>query len=77
MKYKFKYRWRFFWRTILVIGHNLDKDLDRMDLYLEGGGILSLSRWSRFDLLLGSDWQLAVKTKMEEESNQTIKVRHG
>jgi hypothetical protein len=72
MKYKFKYKKGFFWKSVTVTGHQTIKEMDRMDLIKEDGSIISLSQWSKYDLKLGQDWVLAVKKTMEKEAGQSI-----
>lgn len=74
MEYKFFYKKKFFWKVITAIGHNYSSDQDRMDVYLPGGGIISIAKWSFYDLKLGGDWYLAVTKKMQQESSQPIKT---
>jgi len=77
MKYKFRYRrqGKWFWQTKEITGHQLNPDIDRMDLYLEDGSIYSLGKWSEYDLKLGTDWVVSTKKKMEDESGQNIKLK--
>lgn len=74
MKYKVKIKRYLFWKTFTVIGHSYDKDCNRMDFYLEDGGIISYGNWSKYDLKLGQDWALAVKKQMEKESGQNVNL---
>lgn len=73
--YKFKIKRFFFWKTYNVIGHQLHTELNRMDLFLPDGSLFSISQWDKYDLKLGTDWVLATKKKLEEESNQQITLR--
>lgn len=76
--YRFKYRKRWIWRTIRdVAGHKYLKDMDRMDVILKDGSILSIAGWSGYDMFLGTDWVLFTKALMEEESGQDIKLKAG
>lgn len=72
MKYKFKYKKGLFWKSKTVSGHRLDKDNNRMDLFLEDGSIYSISQWDKYDLYLGIDWVLENKKQMEKEAGQNI-----
>jgi hypothetical protein len=74
MKYKFKYRKGLFWKTKTVVGHILQKDMNRMDLYLEGGAIFSIANWDKYDFRLGIDWVLATKEQLEREAGKEIKL---
>lgn len=77
MTYKFFYKKRFFWESILVVGHRLDKELNRMDFYIPDGSIMSLTNWDRYDMKLGIDWVLFTKKQMEKESGQQIPLNVG
>lgn len=74
MKYTFKYRKGFFWKTIkLAKGHAMNDSGTRMDVFLDDG-IISISEWDKCDMKLGSDFMLSQKEAMEDESGQNIKV---
>ncbi len=75
MKYKFKVKKNFFWKNYTVIVHSYFKEWDRRDRYFEDGGILSFGSWKNYDLRLGTDWVLATKKKMEEESGTNINLK--
>jgi hypothetical protein len=68
LKYKFKYRrarsW--FWRSTTVIGHNYDRESDKMVLYLEDGSIFEIAEWTLHECRLGTDWVLARKQQSSE-----------
>lgn len=72
--YKFKYRKNLFWKTETVIGHGLNLEANRMDLYFEDGSILSIGKWSEHDVRLGTDWVLFTKNNMEKEAGRDIKL---
>ena len=72
--YIFKFKKKWFWKSIKVIGHNLQPELNRMDLFLEDGGVYSIGEWSKYDLRLGTDWVAHTKKQMEAESGQDIKL---
>ena len=61
MEYVIKYKKKFFWKKMTIKGHNLDKDLDRMDLHTTNGGVLSIPKWSKYTFQLGSDWVMVMK----------------
>ena len=75
MEYKIKIRRRFFWKTIKAVGHKLVAEIDRMDIFLKDGSIYSVGQWSKYDVILGTDWVLFTKKQMEEESGQDIKLK--
>lgn len=79
MKYVFKYKAKkdWFWKDLKAKGHNLDMERDCMTVYLQAGGLRTISKWSECDLKLGADWELATKEKMEEEAGREIKVKKG
>lgn len=72
MKYVFRYRRKGIWKKATVIGHRLEKDLDKMVLYFEDGSIQEIAEWSKCDLKLGVDWVLAAKKDMEKKAAQAI-----
>lgn len=74
MKYIFKYRRKLFWKSVTVVGHSYNRDLDRVSLLLENGGIREVPQWSKCECKLGVDWVLAKKKAMEKESGQTIHI---
>lgn len=79
MKYKFKFRKHdaWFWRSRTVVGHGLDKDIDKMVLYFSDGSQEVIGQWSLHDCKLGTDWLLAAKDKTEKETNADIKLKIG
>tara|TARA_R110002126_G_scaffold15812_1_gene64292 strand:+ start:29 stop:268 length:240 start_codon:yes stop_codon:yes gene_type:complete len=74
MKYKFKYKKGLFWTSVMITGHMLTRELDRMDIFLEDGSLRSIANWSKYDLRLGVDWVASTKKLMEEESGQEVKL---
>jgi len=74
MEYKFNYKKKWFWKSVKVIGHSLNKELNRMDLYLPDGSLISLSNWNQYDFNLGVDWVLSTKNRMEKESGQPVQL---
>lgn len=74
MTYKFKFRRHLFFRSLTVVGHGFNKELDRMSLYFADGGVREISRWSQCDCKLGTDWVLAKKKDMERQAGQPIVV---
>jgi hypothetical protein len=72
--YKFKYKKGLFSKTILAMGHRLDKDTNRMDVYHVDGSITSIAEWSKYNLYLGTDWVLFTKREIEKESGQKIEL---
>lgn len=77
MTYKFKYKKGWFWKTETIIGHQLQIEANRMDLFYADGTILSVGGWDQCDLSLGKDWIEYTKAQMEEESGADIKLRRG
>jgi len=71
-KYIFKYRRKYFWKKIAVIGHKLEDQT--MVLYMENGGLYTIPKWSECSLQLGVDWVLAVKSNMESQTGADIKL---
>ena len=80
-QYKVSYKLLFWpkWKTLEVIGHNLQENHDRMDFYMPDGGIHSVGFWKLHELKLGEDWVAATKKRMEDDSGQklNLKVEQG
>lgn len=74
MTYKFRFKNRLLFKSVSVIGHGLNRELDRMALYLPNGGVREIANWSKYDCKLGTDWVLAVKKNMEQKSGQTVNI---
>jgi hypothetical protein len=74
MKYQFAFhrQYRIGWRVFEVVGHRFEKDLDKMVLYFEDGGIREIAKWSNCECRLKTDWALAMKKAMEKESGAKI-----
>lgn len=75
MSYVFKFKRRFLWSKVTVIGHGYDEKQDKMVLYLPGGSIRELRKWSDCEVFLGTDWVLAQKKMMEEKAGQSIPLK--
>jgi len=74
MKYCFKYKRKFFKKTIIAVGHKYLSEMDRMDVYHENGSITSIPKWHECYLFLETDWVLFTKKQMEKESGQQINL---
>lgn len=72
--FKISYRRKWFWRTYKIKGFSLDKELDRMTLYFEGGALLELAHWNECDCKLGEDYFSFAHKKMEQSAGQSIPV---
>ncbi len=68
--FKIKIRKRFFWEEFIISGFRQEND--RMCLFFEDGSCLELSKWSRYDCQLGTDYFDAVKKIMEQKAGQSI-----
>lgn len=77
MEYVFKYRRRVFWSSVKVIGHNYDQPQNKMVLFLPDGSIREIANWSQCEASLGTDWVLARKKQLEQQSGQTIPLSVG
>ena len=70
MEYKFKYKRRGLFSKLLTIkamGHNYNKEEDRMDIFLASSkGLMSIGKWSECNLSLGRDFILFQKQAMEK-----------
>lgn len=56
------------------IAYKLRKPLDAMLLYFEDGSVERIAQWSSYNMKLGTDWKIALKEKMEQETNQNVKL---
>jgi hypothetical protein len=74
MVFKFKYRRRFFWHTIVAEGVRYENELDRMVLVLPGKKTYEICHWKDCDCQLGPDWFLAQKEQMSKEAGTEIKT---
>lgn len=71
--YSVKVRKKFLWKNLTkLVGHKLDKDLNRMDFYFEDGSILSLSHWDQYDMKLGLDWKAFTLDQMSKEAGVKV-----
>jgi hypothetical protein len=59
--YKFKFKRRWFFKTIKVIGHRYQQENDKMTLFTVNGGIHEVPNWKDCECILGKDWEQAVK----------------
>lgn len=75
MKYCFKFRRKWFWRSLTVVGHSYVVDQDKMVLFFEGGSVREIARWKECELRLDVDWVLAQKRALEEQAGQAVPVR--
>jgi len=73
--YIMKVKKNWFWQSYRVVGHNLNIELNRMDLFFEDGSLKSLAEWSKYDIELGVDWVLFTKKQMETEAGQPVQLR--
>jgi len=74
MEYKFKYRRKWFWRSIKIAGHSYQENQDKMVLYKKDGSIEEIHHWKDCSAKLGTDWVLFTKTQMEKQSGQQINI---
>ena len=72
MTYKFKYRTKFWWHTVTVVGHNYIDKQDKMCLYFQDGSLREIREWTKCEVKLGTDWVASVKKRMERESGTSI-----
>lgn len=71
----FKWRRRFFWHAKEVTGFVPDNQRDRMALFFKDGTCYEISRFSRCDSILGTDYFKVVHKQMEQKAGQSIPVR--
>jgi hypothetical protein len=77
MEYRVKFKDGWKWRTFLVQGHRYEQPMDKMVLYFLDGSVREIPAWSRREVVLGVDWVLAVKKRMESESGQSVPLSVG
>lgn len=53
--YRFRYKRRFFTKTIVASGHRWHQESDRMDVYHKDGSITSIAEWKKHTLYLGTE----------------------
>lgn len=70
--YKFRYRRKFFWKSLRITGHDYNKELNKMIVYFEDGGIQEISQWHLCEVKLGADWLAVRKKQMEVAAGQAI-----
>lgn len=73
MTYKIQLKRYLFWKTYVVIGHQVVVQEDKLILYFADGSILAIKHYNNLSLKLGTDWVLFQKKQMEKESGLTIK----
>lgn len=60
--YIFRWRRRFFWRSLVAITHRYDQHQDKLVVFLDGGaGMHEIKNWSSCESRLGNDWVEALK----------------
>ena len=70
-QYKFRWRRRWFWHKINVVGHKLEADQDKMLLYFPDGSLQEIKKWSDCEVKLGIDWVLVTERQIKEEAGQS------
>jgi len=76
-RYFYHYKKKWFWKKIQIIGHQWNKETDKMVLYLPNGGIQELPNYSKLEVKLNEDWVLSIKEQAEKESSQKINLEVG
>jgi len=77
MKYKIKYRRKgaWFWRSKDVVGHRIDLQFNRLDMFLfPSGALLSLGNPGDYDIYLGQEWLAVTKKNVEKDAGQPVNV---
>ncbi len=77
MTYKFKWRRWFFYKTVVVIGHQYTPDQNKMGLFLPDGSVQEIKDWTKCEVKLGTDWVLFTKKQMEKQAGQSIPLAVG
>jgi len=68
--YYFRWKYKYFWHKLKVMGHKYEEDQNKMVLFIPDGGIREIARWSSCECSLGVDWALATKEQIKEEAGQ-------
>jgi len=63
------------WKKRKVIGHNYLKDIDKMVFHFSTQKLEEVPEWSKYHVVLGSDFFLAQKEHMEKETGVDIKLK--
>lgn len=77
MRYKFRYRRGFFWKSIEVTGHRYEKEQDKMVLFFKNGGVEEIKGWRHCECKLGSDWHSETVREMERKAGQKLPIDPG
>lgn len=73
--YNLKFKRFLFWKTLKNLkGHQLCAELDRLDVFLADGSLLSIPQWSKCYLKLGPDFFLHQKQHLESVTGQDLKI---
>lgn len=75
--YKFQYRRRFLWKSIIVIGHQYLPDQGKMVVFFPNGSILEIANWHDCECRLGTDWVNATKRMQEAKAGREISLAVG
>jgi len=75
MNYRFKFKRKWYWKTITVVGHQYVEAQDKMVLYKEDGSLKEIKNWKNCEVELSTDWVIAVKKKMEEKTGTTVPLK--
>jgi len=75
--YVFNYKkpYSLFWKKIKnTVGHNYDKEQNKMIVFTDVGHIYEIPDWSSCKLFLGNEWILYQKNDMEKVVGQKVKL---
>ena len=68
--YRLKIKRKWFWKTYKnVTGHQVLKELDRLDVFFKDK-IISIPKWSEYTLELGQDFILFQKEEIAKEAGR-------
>ena len=72
---QFKRKSALFWSKRKVSGHRYMQEIDKMILHFQESKIEEIPEWSKHYVILGADFFLAQKQRMESETGVDIKMK--
>jgi hypothetical protein len=67
-EYYFRWKRSWFFHKLKVVGHQFEKDQNKMLLFLPNGGLQEIANWGQCECKLDIDWVLATKEQIKEEA---------
>ena len=70
LQYVFRYRRHFFWRKLIIVGHEFQPRTKKMVVYFPDGSLREIKNWNDCEVRLGVDWVLVTERKIKEEAGR-------